>query len=190
LEVTTCFAPLVRWIVSHWPDAEHRLALAMDATTLADRFVVLALSVVYRGCAIPVAWVVLPATVPGAWKAHWLALFQQVQGTIPADWLVLVLADRGLYAAWLFQAIQQMGWHPYLRINAGGKYRPEGASTFRFLMCAVPQDGTVWCGRVVCFKSNPLACTLLARHDKQHTDPWLILTDLAPEQAEICLPGG
>jgi hypothetical protein len=158
----------------------------MDATTLADRFVVLALSVVYRGCAIPVAWVVLPATVPGAWKAHWLALFQQIQGTIPADWLVLVLADRGLYAAWLFQAIQQMGWHPYLRINAGGKYRPEGASTFRFLMCAVPQDGTVWCGRVVCFKSNPLACTLLARHDKQHTDPWLILTDLAPEQAEIC----
>ncbi len=35
-------------------------------------------------------------------------------------------------------------------------------------------------------KSNPLACTLLARRDAQHTDPWLIVTDLSPEQADIC----
>ncbi len=66
LEVTTCFAPLVRWVVSHWPEAERRLSLAMDASTLANLFTVLAISIVYRGCAIPVAWVVLPATVPGA----------------------------------------------------------------------------------------------------------------------------
>ena len=29
-----------------------------------------------------------------------------------------------------------------------------------------------------------LACTVLARWDDGHTDPWLILTDLAPEQAD------
>ena len=31
-------------------------ANALDATSLGDRFVVLAISVVYRGCAVPVAW--------------------------------------------------------------------------------------------------------------------------------------
>ena len=56
VDVTLCFAPLVCWIVSLWPQDEPRLALGMDATTLSDRFTVLCISVLYRGCAIPVAW--------------------------------------------------------------------------------------------------------------------------------------
>src|SRR2546429_6842385 len=56
LHVETCFAPLLGWVVSWWQGTQ--LALAIDATTLGERFVVLAVSVVYRGCAIPVAWVI------------------------------------------------------------------------------------------------------------------------------------
>ena len=74
LEVAESFSPLLRWVLSYWPSHEKRLALAMDATTLAQVFTVLTLSVVYRGCAIPVAWAILPATAKGAWKAPWLAL--------------------------------------------------------------------------------------------------------------------
>ncbi len=49
LDVTTCFAPLLRWLLAWWPPTEPRLVLAMDATTLGDRFTVLTISVVYRG---------------------------------------------------------------------------------------------------------------------------------------------
>jgi hypothetical protein len=42
-------------VLSLWPADEPRLALALDATTLKKRFTVLAISVLYRGCAIPVA---------------------------------------------------------------------------------------------------------------------------------------
>jgi hypothetical protein len=35
-----------------------------------------------------------------------------------------------------------------------------------------------------CFKTNPLDCTLLARWDAGYQDPWLILTDLPPHQAD------
>ena len=63
LDVTTCFVPLLRWIVTLWTGTH--LALALDATTLGARFVVLTLSVVYRGCGIPVAWTVLAASVVG-----------------------------------------------------------------------------------------------------------------------------
>ena len=45
LDVTTCFAPLVRWVLSHWSETERRLALAMDATTLANLFTVSAISI-------------------------------------------------------------------------------------------------------------------------------------------------
>src|SRR2546422_4498154 len=37
LQVTTCFAPLLRWLCRDWP--EPRLALALDASTLDERFV-------------------------------------------------------------------------------------------------------------------------------------------------------
>ena len=56
LVVETCFAPLLAWVLSWWEG--NQLAVAVDATTLGQRFVVLVVSVVYRGCAIPVAWTV------------------------------------------------------------------------------------------------------------------------------------
>src|SRR6266705_5946945 len=69
LRVETCFAPLLGWVVSGWQGTH--LALALDATTLGQRLVVLAISVVYRGCAIPVGWIILPAGAKHAWKHEW-----------------------------------------------------------------------------------------------------------------------
>jgi hypothetical protein len=185
-DVSTCFGPLLAWVLTWWDPAERRLALAMDATTLGQRFTVLVISVVYRGCAIPVAWKVIPATAPGTWRPHWEALFTQLRGTVPADWAVLVCADRGLYAPWLYRHIVAAGWHPFLRINGGGLVRVEGHVRWRSLHSVVPQPGYGWRGRVTCFKGQPLACTLLARWDAPHTEPWLILTDLDPAVAEAC----
>ena len=113
--VETCFAPLLGWVVSGWQGTQ--LALAIDATTLGQRFVVLAVSAVYRGCAIPVAWVVLPAGAKHAWRREWLCLLRRLRPAIPPGWTVIVLADRGLYAPWLFRRITRLGWHPFLRIK-------------------------------------------------------------------------
>ena len=74
LDVTTCFAPLLAWVLRNWPCS--RVALALDATSLADRLTVLSLNLVYRGTAIPVAWKVLPGNTPHAWKPEWLTLLQ------------------------------------------------------------------------------------------------------------------
>ena len=65
LDVTTCFAPLLQWILKDWPCP--RLAVALDATSLFDRLVVLSISIVYRGTAIPVAWKVLRGNVKHPW---------------------------------------------------------------------------------------------------------------------------
>ena len=68
-EVSQSFGALLRWILSLWSPQERQMVLAMDATSLKQRFVVLSLSVVYRGCGIPVAWAVLPEGQKGSWKA-------------------------------------------------------------------------------------------------------------------------
>src|SRR4051794_22744299 len=110
LDVTTCFAPLLDWTLKGWPS--RRLALALDATSRADCFTVLSISIVYRGSAIPVAWKVLPANVAHPWKPEWLSLLAAFSELVPADWTVVVMTDRGLYARWLFRAIVGFGWHP------------------------------------------------------------------------------
>jgi len=187
VDVQACFAPLLRWVLAAWPRGEKRLALALDATTLGQRFTVRAISVVYRGCAIPVAWAVVPATTKGKWRPHWEALLDRLDGVVPKDWLVIVLADRGLYARWLYQAIQRPGWHPFLRINQQGQYRPTGRTRFRPLATVVRRGADGWAGAVDCFASSScrLTCTLVAPWTEPHTDPWLILTDLPPEVAQV-----
>lgn len=95
LEVSTCFAPRLKWILSWWPADEPRLALALDATTLSKRFTVLVISVVYRGCAIPVAWKVVGALEKGSWEPHWLGLLECLAGSVPEQWTVIVMSDRG-----------------------------------------------------------------------------------------------
>jgi hypothetical protein len=185
VDVAACFAPLLAWVLSGWPTGERRLALALDATSLKQNVVVLTVSVLYGGGAIPIAWQVVPAAQPGAWRPYWLALLAHLNGLVPAEWQVLVLADRGLYAAWLFRAIQAQHWHPFLRINTGGQCRPAGASEFQPLASLLPPMGQTWSGPVVCFKTARLTSTLLIHRDDHHQDPWLILTDLPPDQASI-----
>ena len=162
LDVTTCFVPLLAWIVTLWQGTP--LALALDATTLGTRCTVLALSVVYRGCAIPVAWTVLAATATHAWRREWLRMLRQVRRAIPRTWTVIVLADRGLYARWLFRRITRLGWHPFLRINTGGTFRPTGQVRGVPLKTLVPEPGTTWQGTGIAFQGRHRHrhCPLLA----------------------------
>jgi hypothetical protein len=181
LAVEPCFVPLLAWVVEQWEGPQW--ALALDATTLGTRFTVLALSVVYRGCAIPIAWTVLEATATQAWRREWLRMLRQVRRAVPRSWTVLVLAERGLYARWLLRRITRLGWHPLLRLNTGGTFRPTGQARGVPLATLVPEPGTTWQGTGIAFKGRhrQLHCTLRACWEAGYKDPWLIRTDLPPE---------
>ncbi len=162
LEVEACFAPLLRWVLAWWPEDHQELALALDATTLGQRFTVLCISVLVRGCAIPVAWKVLAYNQKGSWQPHWQALLAHLDGVIPAEWKVLVLADRGLYAPWLYRQIVAQGWHPFLRINLGAKACVQGSDRWEWISHWLPAVGEQWVQRVACFadRKTRLDCTL------------------------------
>lgn len=187
--VEACFAPLLRWVLSWW--AGQQLALALDATTLGQRFTVLAISVVYRGCAIPVAWAIVKAGEKRAWRPEWERLLGVLHGVVPREMTVIVLADRGLYARWLFEGIVARGWHPFLRVNLGGTFRPTGQAVFRPLGTFVPTPGQRWAGVGTAFKGagSRLACTLVAWYGEGYKDPWLILTDLPPATCDVAWYG-
>src|SRR5438045_2569219 len=66
-----------------------------------------------------------------AWRKEWLRLLRLLGPALPNRMCVLVLADRGLYARWLFRRIVRLGWHPLLRVNSNCTFRPAGSKGFR-----------------------------------------------------------
>lgn len=154
----------------------HPTGRGFGGAPLGQRFVLLVIRVVYRGCAVPLIWKVLPAGCKHPWKPEWLALLQVLRGRVSPTWTVIVLADRGLYAKWLFEALIQRGWHPMLRVNGGGSFRPEGGYhwvPFRQLVLAVDDR---WPGSGTAF-THPKArlnCTLLGCWEAGHDASWLI----------------
>ena len=183
LEVTECFSSLLKWVLDLLPQDSQELLIALDATSKGENFTVLSINVLYRGSGIPVAWKVVKGTEKGSWKPYWKELLSALKGLVSSDCQVIVAAARGLYADWLYQEIVNLGWHPFLRINHQGQYKLPSSSSWHPLATVVPSTSLSWSGKVTCFKTNPIDCTLLARWDEGYTDPWLILTDLNPADA-------
>lgn len=111
LDVTSCFAPLLRWIVRLWEPENQHMVLVLDATTLGERWTILSISVVVRACAIPVAWKVvgghaqrLVATALGraahaSGGQHSVRLAGAGDGGSGLVCALVVPGDRGLWVA-------------------------------------------------------------------------------------------
>lgn len=182
--VKASFAALLRWMLQEQGESG-TVTLALDVTYLKERFSILAISVVYRGSAVPVAWRVLKGNVKGEWHPLWVELLAALQPALPPEWTVYLLADRGLYSKRLFEAICACGWHPMMRIRTQGKYRRLKNSTWSPLeRLARPGMGR-WCQTVECFRGDPLRCTLSVQWDPRYDEPCLIATDLPPAQVQV-----
>jgi hypothetical protein len=175
---------LLAWVLADWPTRQ--VVLALDPTNFGDRFTVLNVSVLYRGCAIPVMWTVLEGGQPEAWEPHWERMLKALARSVPAGWQVLVLTDRGMYSPSLFHCLLRLHWHPFLRIRAQGCYRPIGSQKWLDLNDLRPPMGQASAFPAEVFKNEEgrLTCTLLAYHGEGHEEPWLLVTDLSAEVAQ------
>ena len=114
----------MRWVLSLWTSND--LALAIDPTMLSDRLCVIVVSVVYRGCAIPVAWVAMPANKPGEWIEPACEMLDPLSVAIPTTMRVIATTDRGLRSPNLWEKIQSYGWRPYMRQRINTTFRLDG----------------------------------------------------------------
>ena len=183
LEVEGCFAPLLAWVLAWW--GGDTLPLAIDATNLRAREVVLAISVLYRGSAIPVAWVVLPHRGKGAWIPELERLLALVAPAVPPT-MTRAGDDRsGLWSPRLWRQITANGWHPLMRIRPDATFAP-GGERRQSARTLVPGPSWYWVGAGVAYKekAKQLPATLVVVWGVDQREPWLLLTDLPPEAVE------
>jgi hypothetical protein len=187
VEVRACFVLLLRWVLRLWEGES--VALAVDATSHGSALTVLVVSVLYRGTALPVGWVVLSGTTKGAWMPEILRLLRLLRPAVPPDRPVLVLADRGLWSPRLFKRIKDLGWHPLLRVIGTVTFAPSGQPR-RPARELVSGPGQAWVGCGHAFTGRRRrAGTLIVVWLAGHTDPWLLLTDLRPRAVGVAWYG-
>src|SRR5258708_3685145 len=113
-------------------------------------------------------------------------MLKRLEGVVPSDWLVVVMADRGLYAAWLYRAIQQRGWHPLLRVKAGLSFRGQGEAEVRPIGERVSRHGRRWEGEGVGGETGEqMEGTLVVCWEKGYEEKLAMVTDLSAEQVQV-----
>ena len=188
VEVRSCFVPLLRWILSLWQGSE--LVLALDPTSHRDRVVALAVSVVYRGCALPVAWQVVPAQQSsGSWVEAYCDLLRLLAPAIPRSMSVTVLCDRGIASPRLWDAICQQHWHPYMRYQQHITFQSHaGPRLPARAWVSQPGQSCVVAGTAF-GPGRRRRCTLVAVWGAQMAAPWILLTDQQPDAVSLQVYG-
>ena len=182
LDVRQCFVPLLRWILAWW--RSQQMALAIDPTMRGDQINSIVISVLYRSCAIPVAWHVLPANRPGEWIAPVVELLKLLSSAMPKDKTVVVMCDRGLRSRRLWKQICSVGWHPYIRQSINTVFCPDGGTRLR-ARDLVPGPGYAYIGYGTAFRRASIRRrgTMIVVWDRAQDEPWVVMTDLRPEDA-------
>ena len=182
LDVTLCFAPLLRWVLTWWVSG--RLAVAIDPTLKGDQTTAIVISVLYRGCAIPVAWSIHRPTQKGSWMDSTVELLRELAPAVPREMTVIVLCDRGISSPKLWKQIRAQGWHPYMRYRKNVSFcAQDGRRLPAQQFVSRPDTAWIGCGTAFSTPNAKRRCTLLAVWYVEQEEPWIILTDLPPEDA-------
>ena len=162
------------------------LWLALDEThqghtATGARLGVLALRLVYRERAIPLAWVCYrPGEAPASFSVLIDALIQEVAALVPPDARVVLMTDRGLAWPALVDQCQRVGWSFLLRVQGQTHVRSADGRTST-LRDRVPRPGTRWQGTGCAFEDAGWRdVNVVAAWPRGRDQPWLLVTDLPP----------
>jgi hypothetical protein len=162
------------------------LWLALDEThqghtETGARLGLLALRLVYRERAIPLAWVCYrPGQAPARFPSLVGRLIIEVAALVPPDTQVVLMTDRGLSWPSLLDRCRRVGWSFLCRVQRQTRVETADghAGTIGDL---APRPGTRWHGRGRAFlKAGWRDLNLVAVWRRGDKDPWLLVTDLAP----------
>ncbi|MGZ3610738.1 MAG: transposase [Ktedonobacteraceae bacterium] len=109
------YKPLIQSVLKDWP-ADSKLYIALDTTALTP-FVLIRISLIYRGRAIPLAWRAIRFPSTKVSFADYQPVLDQVYALIPEGMVVTLLADRGFVQAELLRYARDHHWHIRLRLT-------------------------------------------------------------------------
>ena len=115
IEVFSLYGPLIQHALTQW--GEHVLYVALDTSMLWNTYCMIRLSVIYRGRAIPLVWLVLEHGSAQVGYDAYKDLLDKAVTLLPVPCTVVFLADRGCADTDLMAHLHRFGWHWRIRIK-------------------------------------------------------------------------
>jgi len=173
------YRPLVKKMLQEW--AGTTIYLALDTSQLWNRFTIVCLSLVYRGRALPVGWVVCASGSATVSLARYQRMLAQVADCLPHNSKVILLADRGFMDLKLMRLMRQLGWHFRIRVKLSAFIHraTKGKRNVRSLM--PPPGGARFFSHVWFTEQRygPLHLALAHVQTKNGYEKWAIISDEA-----------
>ena len=185
-----CCQALASWVLDSLVP-KGPVVLLVDETSLQDNLKVMAISLAYRGRAIPLAWWCYPQERWPMGQVELIKrLLQWVSRGVPQGSTVLVEADRGIgNSPELLRAIQDMGWYFLVRVSNQVRLIVEEGTEIAFGKL-IPRVGISWHGEVYAFKKTGwMKCWAIGQWDKGNKEPWLLLTNYPGAQGKWSFRG-
>ena len=160
--------------------------LALDETPQGHtpsgaRLLTLALRLIYRERAIPLAWVCYrPGEAPAPLPEVVDALLTEVAALVPPGIRVVLLTDRGLSWPAVIDQCRRLGWSFLLRVQRQTRVQtPDGRT--QAIGDLAPRPGTRWHGHGCAFQDAGWRDVNVVAVWRRDTDqPWLLVTNLPP----------
>ena len=174
---------LAPWVLGNLATSS-LVVLLVDETSLQDKMKVMAVSLAYRGRAIPLAWWCYHQECWPMGQVELIAtLLQWVAPGIPQGSVVLVQADRGIGTSPDFlQVVDSLGWYYLVRVQRQVRLILEDGQEVPYHQL-VPKKGQRWQGQVYAFKkAGWLQCWAVGQWQAKNREPWLLLTNYPAAQ--------
>lgn len=178
IKAQALYAPLVRAALGDWAPTE-RLYLALDASVIkGSPFVLIRISLIYRGRAIPLAWRVLRHASASVAFADYAPVLEQALACLPSGLPIVLLADRGFVHAELFQWLQRHQWHYRIRLTGDILIHLPNRQVVPVGRLCPPKGEAHFYHGVGLLGVGLRPCHLaLAQLDEPNQDPWYLVSD-------------
>lgn len=186
VNVRAYYDALIRAALADW--GGETLYLVLDTTTVAGRLVILRVSLVYRGRAVPLAWQVYERKSVSLRFKQYRELLGHVRGLLPPDATVVLLGDRGFRAEALMRWCRSphVNWHFRLRLKANQRITGADGRTWllRELGLKPGQKGFLHDVRLGGQQYGPIHLAL-AWSEKPQSEAWYIASDEPTDDATL-----
>jgi hypothetical protein len=169
------FAPFAQALInglSHEP-----LVLVIDGSQLGRGCMCLMISVVYKGRALPIGWLVFRGTKGHCTEARHVELLAQVQMLIPAEATVVVLGDGEFDGVTWLQTISDYGWW-YVCRTAQNALLYENGEVFKFRQWGVQAGQCLSLAQVKFTAAQYPLPLAIAWWSAQYQDPLYLVSNL------------
>ncbi len=169
------FMPFISGLIA---SLMHRpLVLVFDGSTVGRGGVTLMASLVYKGRALPLAWLVRTGKKGHFPEALHLELLAQVRRVLPLEAEVIFLGDGEFDGLGLLEAIEQLAWY-YVCRTASNRVLIEDGERFRFDALDVGSESYVSLPSVGYSAQNYGPVHAILWHERRYRKPVYLITNM------------